>query len=61
MNKLIIGTLAAGAVTAGMYFLGKPIIKKRKWSFDNILPRVKEIVAPVADLIPIHENGKRKS
>lgn len=61
MNKLIVGTLAVGVITAGMYFLGKPIVKKRTWSFDNILPRVKEIVAPVAAVIPIHgQNGKRK-
>lgn len=63
MNKLIVGTLAASAVTAGMYFLGRPITKKRSkhWAFENILPRVRELVAPVAELIPVHaQNGKHK-
>ncbi len=63
MNKLIIGALAAG-IAAGVYFLGKATGKKRSkgWAFENIIPRVKEIVAPVGELIPsFSHNGKRKS
>lgn len=64
-NKMIFGALAAVvAVTAGLYLLGKSTGKRRsrEWSFENILPRVRQIVAPVAELVPaFSHNGKRKS